>query len=229
MGNSGMIAGAFSSVSGKADKTLDTNGQILYYNSGRQALNIGSANQVLTVSGSNLPSWAAASSGAVELLDYEDFSADAADYTFTPSSALTADNYSEFRIAISGKTDSVNAIPTLIISDSVDNVYFTGETINGSGVRTALTGSDTGIINIASTTTIAAANKNFMAFISMSINTTSNYVSGYIETMNLTNILAERKFFEVETANISKIELNMTSTGKFKADTRFIMTGTKTS
>ena len=27
-GNSGMIAGAFSSVSGKADKTLDTNGQI---------------------------------------------------------------------------------------------------------------------------------------------------------------------------------------------------------
>ena len=42
MGNSGMIAGAFSSVSGKADKTLDANGQILYYNSGRQALNIGS-------------------------------------------------------------------------------------------------------------------------------------------------------------------------------------------
>ena len=68
-GNSGMIAGAFSSVSGKADKTLDTNGQILYYNSGRQALNIGSANQVLTVSGSNLPSWAAASGGKLELIE----------------------------------------------------------------------------------------------------------------------------------------------------------------
>ena len=49
MGNSGMIAGAFSSVSGKADKTLDSNGQILYYNSGRQALNIGEEGEVLTV------------------------------------------------------------------------------------------------------------------------------------------------------------------------------------
>jgi len=64
MGNSGMIAGAFSSVSGKADKTLDTNGQILYYNSGRQALNIGSEDQVLSVSSSGLPEWAAASGGA---------------------------------------------------------------------------------------------------------------------------------------------------------------------
>ena len=63
-GNSGMIAGAFSSVSGKADKTLDTNGQILYYNSGRQALNIGSEDQVLSVSSSGLPEWAAASGGA---------------------------------------------------------------------------------------------------------------------------------------------------------------------
>ena len=56
-----MIAGAFSSVSGKADKTLDTNGQILYYNSGRQALNIGSEGTVLTVSSSDLPAWETAS------------------------------------------------------------------------------------------------------------------------------------------------------------------------
>ena len=58
-----MIAGAFSSVSGKADKTLDTNGQILYYNSGRQALNIGSEGKVLTVSDADLPAWETASSG----------------------------------------------------------------------------------------------------------------------------------------------------------------------
>ena len=64
MGNSGMIAGAFSSVSGKADKTLDTNGQILYYNSGRQALNIGTEGKVLTVSSSDLPAWETASAGA---------------------------------------------------------------------------------------------------------------------------------------------------------------------
>jgi len=222
-----MITGAFSSTSGFADTVMTTNGDMIYYNSGRQRLAKGDDSQVLTLA-SGLPSWAAAGSGAVELLDYEDFSADAADYTFTPSSALTADNYSEFRIAISGKTDAVNAIPTLIISDSVDNIYYMGETINGSGVRADLTGSDTGIINICNATTIAAANKNFMAFMSLSINTTSNYVSGYMESMNLTNLLGERKFFEVETANISKIELNMTSTGKFRADTRFIMTGTKT-
>jgi len=64
MGNSGMIAGAFSSVSGKADKTLETNGQILYYNSGRQALNIGTEGKVLTVSSSDLPAWETASAGA---------------------------------------------------------------------------------------------------------------------------------------------------------------------
>ena len=62
LGNCGMIAGAFSSTSGKADITLTTNGQILYYNSGRQALNKGADGTVLTLA-SGLPSWAAASAG----------------------------------------------------------------------------------------------------------------------------------------------------------------------
>ena len=62
MGNCGLI-GAFSSVSGKADITLTTNGDILYYNSGRQRLAIGSEGTVLTVSGSDLPAWEAASAG----------------------------------------------------------------------------------------------------------------------------------------------------------------------
>ena len=57
MGNSGMIAGAFSSVSGKADTVLTTNGDVLYYNSGRQRLAIGSEGKVLTVSSSDLPAW----------------------------------------------------------------------------------------------------------------------------------------------------------------------------
>jgi len=55
-----MIAGAFSSTSGKADITLTTNGDVLYYNSGRQRLAIGSEGTVLTVSGSDLPAWEAA-------------------------------------------------------------------------------------------------------------------------------------------------------------------------
>ena len=83
MGNSGMIAGAFSSVSGKADKTLDSNGQILYYNSGRQALNIGSEGKVLTVSSSDLPAWETASSVLWSALaDYEATSAESS-HTFS--------------------------------------------------------------------------------------------------------------------------------------------------
>jgi len=61
LGNCGMIAGAFSSTSGKADITLTTNGDVLYYNSGRQRLAIGSEGTVLTVSGSDLPAWEATS------------------------------------------------------------------------------------------------------------------------------------------------------------------------
>ena len=49
----GMIT---SDVSGKADVVMDTNGQILYYNSGRQALDIGATDQILEVQ-SGLPSW----------------------------------------------------------------------------------------------------------------------------------------------------------------------------
>jgi len=55
-----MIAGAFSSTSGKADTVLTTNGDVLYYNSGRQRLAVGNEGQVLTVSGSDLPAWEAA-------------------------------------------------------------------------------------------------------------------------------------------------------------------------
>ena len=40
---------------------LTTNGDVLYYNSGRQRLAIGDEGQVLTVSSSDLPAWEAAS------------------------------------------------------------------------------------------------------------------------------------------------------------------------
>ena len=65
MGNCGMIAGAFSSTSGKADITLTTNGDVLYYNSGRQRLAIGDEGTVLTVSDADLPAWE--TSGGVSL------------------------------------------------------------------------------------------------------------------------------------------------------------------
>jgi len=57
-----MIAGAFSSTSGKADTVLTTNGDILYYNNGRQRLPKEDNDDVLTLK-SGLPSWEAAASG----------------------------------------------------------------------------------------------------------------------------------------------------------------------
>jgi len=63
LGNCGMIAGAFSSTSGKADTVLTTSGDILYYTSSRQRLAIGSEGKVLTVSDADLPAWETASAG----------------------------------------------------------------------------------------------------------------------------------------------------------------------
>ena len=171
---------------------------------------------------------AAATSASFELLDYEDFSADAASYTFTPSSALTSDAYSEFIITIAGKTDAVNALPTIIFSSSASNVYYTGGTIAADGARTALTGSNTGIINIGSATTINAANRHFQMFCTLAINSIAGYISGYMSTMNIDGVLGESKYFEVAASDIDSVEINMTSTGKFKADTRFAMYGLKT-
>ena len=57
-----MIAGAFSSTSGLADTVLTTNGDILYYNSGRQRLAKGDNDEILTLK-SGLPSWEAAAGG----------------------------------------------------------------------------------------------------------------------------------------------------------------------
>ena len=59
-----MIAGAFSTASGKADTVMTTNGDMIYYNSGRQRLPKGDDGQFLKLA-SGLPSWAAASSSWV--------------------------------------------------------------------------------------------------------------------------------------------------------------------
>jgi len=227
LSNCGLIAGAFSSTSGKADITLTTNGDILYYNSGRQRLAIGSEGTVLTVSGSDLPAWTAASSGGLELLDYEDFSADAASYTFTPSSDLTNSDYGQFLITITGKTDAVNAIPTIIFSDSASNVYAVGATIEANGDRTSLTVSNAAPINIGNATTFFAAAKDFTCLISLTINPLLSMITGYMQTFQASNLFSEQKWFEVSATVIDKVEIEMSSTGKFKADTRFSFWGIK--
>jgi len=66
-----LIAGAFSSTSGKADTVLDTNGQILYYNNGRKALDKEDNDDVLTLK-SGLPSWEAAGGGGLAQSTYSE-------------------------------------------------------------------------------------------------------------------------------------------------------------
>jgi len=170
---------------------------------------------------------AATTSASFELLDYEDFGADAASYIFTPSDDLTSANYGEFLIAISGKTDAVNAIPTIIFSDSSTEVYAAGATIAANGARTALTVSNTAPLNIGNATTFAAAAKSFTCLISLTINSVFGFITGYMTTLNASGMLTEEKWFEVSASVINKVEIEMSSTGKFVADTRFSMWGLK--
>jgi len=81
LSNGGLISGAFSSTSGKADTVMNTNGQILYYNNGRQALDKEDNDDVLTLK-SGLPSWEAGSGGATVTTQL-----DALDSSVTSSSA----------------------------------------------------------------------------------------------------------------------------------------------
>jgi len=87
LGNCGLI-GAFSSTSGKADTVLDTNGQILYYNNGRKALDKQDNDDVLTLK-SGLPSWETPASGGATLTNQ----------TITPTNAQTTTSTSYTDIA----------------------------------------------------------------------------------------------------------------------------------
>ena len=209
---------------------LDEKGQIHGYSDTQFALPVGDDNQVLSALASEASGlkWVTPSGGQVELLDYEDFGSDSASYTFTPSSDLTSDDYGQFLITITGKTDAVNAIPTIIFSDSASNVYAVGATIEANGDRTSLTVSNSAPINIGNATTFPSANRNFTCLISVTINPLLAYITGYMQTFNGDNIFSEQKWFEVSATDIDKVEIEMTSTGKFKADTRFSMYGLKT-
>ena len=95
----GMIT---SDVSGKADVVMDTNGQMLYYDSGRQALDIGSDNQILTVSSGNLPNWEDSATptnvqydvAAMSGVDFDFNSTDAVQtISISAATAFTGSNY----------------------------------------------------------------------------------------------------------------------------------------
>ena len=85
MGNSGMIAGAFSSVSGKADTVLTTKGDLATYSTTRIREGVGTNNQVLTADSAQASGikWATPSSTLWSALaDYEATSAESS-HTFS--------------------------------------------------------------------------------------------------------------------------------------------------
>ena len=106
MGNGGLISGAFSSTSGKADTVMDTNGQILYYNNGRKALDKEDNDDVLQLK-AGLPSWQplpSASGGAYTLIETKTVSGGTTSaVTFTLSPVIAPPN--AVFVTLSGEWD----------------------------------------------------------------------------------------------------------------------------
>ena len=139
MGNCGMITGAFSSSSGKADTVLTTSGDVLYYTSSRQRLAIGDEGQVLTVSDSDLPAWETASGGTLVQLDTVTLGSAAANITITPDSAYVAANYSYWIIkAAMGTEDGGENVQFRVNNQSASN-YQTNMILNTAGTLSATT------------------------------------------------------------------------------------------
>ena len=102
MGNCGMITGAFSSTTGFADTVMTTNGDIVYYNSGRQRLGKGDDGQFLKLA-SGLPSWAAASGAFVGTATSD---LDMANYDLVDMDFLQLANQTELTISSGAVTFS---------------------------------------------------------------------------------------------------------------------------
>ena len=142
----GMIT---SDVSGKADVVMDTNGQMLYYNSGRQALDIGSEGDILSVS-SSLPEWVA-NHPTVAAMSGVDFDFDSTDAVQTISisatTTFTGSNY------VAGKT-----ITLFITTDgSTRTLNFPAGWIFEGAKPTEQAASKVGVLTLTCTSTTEAS------------------------------------------------------------------------
>jgi len=146
-----MIAGAFSSTSGKADTVLTTNGDMLYYNSGRQRLPKGTDGQFLKLA-SGLPSWAAASGATLELLDVHTATGTESTYTFTED--LDFDDYSNFIVIFQGGATAALALQLTLNGNTSSNCHFTMEYSNGSSIADSYVTDDSSL-QIADTNLIS--------------------------------------------------------------------------
>jgi len=150
-----MIAGAFSSTSGKADTVLTTSGDVLYYTSSRQRLPIGDEGQVLTVSGSDLPAWAAAGGGNLEQIEFHEAAANESSHTFSFSPDIDLDDYSSLRLSFTGVI--VAALDLELVLDGLTANYYYNYTDDNAGTLTNVTGTNQAQFVIADASVLPAA------------------------------------------------------------------------
>ena len=183
---------------------------------------------VLTSTGAgSLPTYqAVAAGGAVELLDYENFSVAANSYTKTFSPALTGDDYGQFMIQISGKNDATAAQPYIIFSGSASNVYSTGNYNNRTTIAEEIVNGVAPMLLINSTG-FPAGDTNFTSLITFTLNEPANYISGKLETVNVNSLHIVWNLFEVQASNLSSIEIGMTGIGELVANTKIGIWGFK--
>ena len=223
-----IIGSAALTAADPTGENLTTKGDLHGYSSENTRIPIGDNDQVLTADSAQALGlkWAAAGGGAVELLDYENFSANANSYTKTFSPALTYDDYGQFMIAISGKADATAASPYIIFSGSASNVYSTGNYNNRTTIAEEVVNGVAPML-LFNATGFGLGNESITSLITFTLNEPANYLTGRMETLNVSTLHSIWNLFEVSASDLSSIEIGMTSTGEFVANTKISMWGIK--
>ena len=214
-----------------AKSTLATTGSLLAASSANtlSELSAGATSgHVLTSTGAaSLPTYqAVAAGGAVELLDYENFSVAANSYTKTFSPALTEADYSQFMIAISAKSDATAAQPYIIFSGSASNVYSTGF-YNNRTTSVVESISAVAPMLLMNATGLPSGNTNFTSLLTFTIHNSMGYITGKMETLNGNSVHTVENMWEVSASNLSSIEIGMTGIGEMVAASQFAVWGYK--
>jgi len=116
----------------KANTVMTSNGDIPYYNSGRQRLAIGVEGKVLTVSSSDLPAWETAAGKCEHLGTYRATSEENSK-DFTGLTLDMDDTYAKLKLIISGAITASGTLNGIIDSRTSGGAYNFNYTMNDSG------------------------------------------------------------------------------------------------
>lgn len=175
------------------------------------------------------PVWTAlttAASEVVEILDNHEASGAEASYTFTPSSALTTDDYSEIIVLMDFEATATFALE-MILNGVTSNYFSKGFRADGVALTNIAHNNQTEI-QICSTT---AATTNVPMFSKISIgmiDTDAGDLAGFSTTGQGTGALYENMFFSKQavTAEITSIKMQ-TSTSTWKIGSKITTYGRK--